>query len=165
MAAFGAAFWLLFGGYSVRQMGQSGIMLHISPMLQEMYGVSPVEAGGLVGLIALVGVFGAIIGGVVSDRYHKRQVMAIIVWIEVVALGLVLIGSPVFLYLFILGFGFGQGAHAINRAILGEYFGHSHYARLWGIIGMAAAPMAVAGPIFTGWFSETSGSYSGVILK
>lgn len=158
-----SAFWFLFGGYSVRQMGQSGIMLHISPLLQEIYGVSPVEAGGLVGLIALIGVFGAIIGGTAGDRYHKRVIMSIIVAIEVVALGLVLTGVHASLYIFILGFGFGQGAHAINRAILGEYFGHSHYARLWGIIGMAAAPMAVVGPIFTGWLSETSGSYLGVI--
>ena len=125
--------------------------------------MSPVEAGGLVGLIALIGVFGAIIGGTAGDRYPKRVGMSIIVSIEVVALGLVLTGVHASLYVFILGFGFGQGAHAINRAILGEYFGHSHYARLWGIIGMAAAPMAVVGPIFTGWLSETSGSYLGVI--
>ena len=56
-----------------------------------------------------------------------------------------------------------QGAHALNRAILGEYFGNSHYARLWGMLSMGTTPFAAAGPVFAGWVSDTSG-YGAVIF-
>ena len=157
------ALWTLMAAYGLRQMGQGGIMLHLSPLLQDLYDFSPVQAGGLVGVMAFMGVIGAIVAGQISDHYPKRRVMATIVGIEGAALSMLLLGNTGLVYLFIVAYGFGQGAHALNRAILGEYFGQSHYARLWGIIGTATTPLAVAGPIYAGWLSESQG-YGGVIV-
>ena len=157
------ALWTLMGAYGLRQMGQGGIMLHLSPLLQDLFDFSPLQAGGLVGAMAFMGVIGAIVAGLIGDHYPKRRVMATIVGIEAVALSMLLLGSTGLVYLFIVAYGFGQGAHALNRAILGEYFGNSHYARLWGMIGMASTPLAVAGPIYAGWLSESQG-YGGVIF-
>ena len=158
-----ASFWTLMGALGLRQMGQSGMILHLSPMLQDRYDFGPVQAGGLVGVLAFMGVIGAIVSGVVSDHFPRRRVMGTVVTLEAGALFLLVLGHTEMVYIFIAVFGFGQGAHALNRAILGEYFGNSHYARLWGILSMATTPLAVTGPIYAGWLSEVSG-YGGVIF-
>ena len=67
------------------------------------------------------------------------------------------------MYIFLVLFGFGQGVHALNRALLGEYFGNSHYARLWGILSSATTPLAAAGPLYAGWLADTSG-YGAVVV-
>ena len=157
------AFWFFMAALALRQMSQAGMVLHLSPMLQDRYGFTGVEAGFLVGLLAAMGVAGALVGGYVSDLFQRRKIMGIIVGLESLSLFLLLLNEVPLVYLFILLFGFGQGAHALNRAILGEYFGNSHYARLWGMLSMGTTPFAAAGPIFAGWVSEPAG-YGGVIF-
>ena len=157
------AFWLFMGALALRQMSQAGMVLHMSPMLQERYGFSGVEAGLLVGLLAAMGVVGALAGGFISDLFARRKIMGIIVAFESLSLFLLLLNEFPLVYVFIIAFGFGQGAHALNRAILGEYFGNSHYARLWGMLSMGTTPFAAAGPVFAGWVSDNSG-YGAVIF-
>ena len=157
------AFWFFMGALALRQMSQAGMVLHMSPMLQERYSFSGVEAGILVGFLAGMGVVGALVGGFVSDAFARRMVMGVIVGLEAFSLFLLLLNEVPLVYVFIVLFGFGQGAHALNRAILGEYFGNSHYARLWGLLSMGTTPFAAAGPIYAGWLSESSG-YGNVIF-
>ena len=126
-------------------------------MLQDRYGFGAIEAGGLISVLAVMGVIGALVAGVTGDRYPRRRVMGIIVGFECVGFFLLVLGDFAFVYAFLILFGFGQGSHALNRAILGEYFGNSHYARLWGILSMATTPLAAAGPIYAGWVSDSSG--------
>ena len=157
------AFWFFMFALAFRQMSQAGMVLHMSPMLQERYGFTGVEAGFLVGLMAGMGVAGALVSGYVSDMFARRKVMGIVVWLEALALFLLLLHEVSLVYAFIVAFGFGQGAHALNRAILGEYFGNSHYARLWGMLSMVTTPFAASGPVIAGWLSEPAG-YGGAIF-
>lgn len=150
-------FWVLMAALGLRQMGQAGMTLHMSPMLQDRYGFGAVEAGGLISVLAVMGVIGALVAGVTGDRYSRRRIMGIIVGFECVGFFFLVLGDFGFVYAFLILFGFGQGSHALNRAILGEYFGNSHYARLWGILSMATTPLAAAGPIYAGWVSDSSG--------
>ena len=158
-----SSFWILMAALGIRQMSQSGMILHLSPMLQSRYGFDGVQSGSLVGIVALMGVLGAIAAGYLSDRLPRWQVMSVIVTLEASSLLALVLGIPGLVYVFVVVFGFGQGAHALNRALLGEYFGNSHYARLWGIISVATTPLAAAGPIYAGWTSEVSG-YGRVIF-
>ena len=119
------SFWVLMGALGLRQMGQAGIQLHMSPLLQDRYGFGAVEAGGLIGILAVMGVVGALVIGVAGDRFPRRQVMGIVVGLEALSLLLVVLGTFCFVYIFLVLFGFGQGFHAFNRAMLGEYFGNS----------------------------------------
>ena len=157
------AFWFFMAALALRQMSQAGMVLHMSPMLQDRYEFTGVEAGFLVGMLAAMGVVGALAGGYISDLFQRRKVMGIIVGLESFSLFLLLLNELPLVYAFIILFGFGQGAHALNRAILGEYFGNSHYARLWGMLSMGTTPFAAAGPVFAGWVSDVSG-YGAVIL-
>lgn len=158
-----SAFWVLMGALGLRQMGQAGMQLHMSPMLQDRYDFGAVEAGFLIGLLAVTGAIGGITIGIIGDHFPRRWVMGIVVGLEAFSLLLVVLGTFWFVYVFLLLFGFGQGVHALNRAMLGEYFGNSHYARLWGILSSATTPMAAAGPIYAGWMADASG-YGGVVF-
>ena len=157
------AFWIFMAALGLRQMGQAGMQLHMSPMLQDRYSFSAIEAGGLIGIMAFIGVLGALTAGVLGDKYPRRVVMSVIVGFESLGFLLLALGNMGLVYLFLMLFGFGQGAHALNRAILGEYFGNSHYARLWGILSMVTTPLAAVGPIYAGWMSDTSG-YGNVVF-
>ncbi len=152
-----SSFWVLMGALGLRQMGQAGMQLHMSPMLQERYGFGAVEAGLLIGLLAITGAVGGITIGIVGDHFPRRRVMGIVVGLEALSLLLVILGTFWFVYVFLVLFGFGQGVHALNRAMLGEYFGNSHYATLWGILSSATTPLAAAGPIYAGWTADNSG--------
>ncbi len=158
------AFWILNLAMGLRQFGQSGMIFHFSPLLQDR-GFSAIMAGSTVGLLAFMGIGGAILGGWVSDRYERRRVMAIIVLFETLALALLFLATSAWqVYVFVLIYGFGGGAHALNRAILGEYFGQDHYAKIWGILSMATTPLAAAGPIFTGGVFDYFGNYNIAII-
>ena len=132
-------------------------------MFQSRYGFDGIQSGSLVGIVALMGVFGAIASGYLSDRLPRWQVMSVIVVLEALSLLALVLGNSGLVYVFVVVFGFGQGAHALNRALLGEYFGNTHYARLWGIISIITTPLAAAGPIYAGWTSEVFG-YGRVIF-
>ena len=157
------AFWIFMGALGLRQMGQAGMQVHISPILQDRYDFGAVEAGLLVGFMAGVGVCGALIAGFISDHFSRRKIMGLIVGFEAFSLLLLVLNSASLVYVFLAIFGFGQGAHALNRAILGEYFGNSHYATLWGILSAATVPLAAAGPVYAGWVSDNSG-YGSVLF-
>jgi MFS family permease len=157
------AFWVLMGALGLRQMGQAGMQLHMSPMLQERYGFGAVEAGFLIGLLAVTGAIGGISIGIIGDHFPRRRVMGIVVGLEALSIFLVVLNVFWFVYIFLILFGFGQGVHALNRAMLGEYFGNSHYARLWGILSSATTPLAAAGPIYAGWLADSLG-YGAVVF-
>lgn len=158
------AFWVLNLSFGLRTMVQGGVMLHLSPMLQGL-GLSGVEAGSMVGLLAFMGIVGAIIIGYLSDRFERRRVAAAAVGIEALSLFVLFFGGAGWtLWLFLAGYGFAIGAHTLNRVILGDYWGQSHYARLWGILSMGTTPLATAGPVLAGWVFDSTQSYSTVIL-
>ncbi|MCL0043266.1 MFS transporter, partial [Dehalococcoidia bacterium] len=158
------AFWILNLAMGLRQFGQSGMIFHFSPLLQDR-GFTAIMAGSTVGLLAFMGIGGAILGGWVSDRYERRRVMAIIVVCETMALALLFLSTSTWhVYVFVIVYGFGGGAHALNRAILGEYFGQDHYAKIWGVLSMATTPLAAAGPIFTGGVFDYFGNYDIAII-
>jgi sugar phosphate permease len=153
------AFWTLNLAMGLRQFAQSGMIFHFSPLLQDR-GFTVIMSGSTVGLLAFMGIGGAIVGGWISDRYERRRVMALIVFGESLALTLLLIATSTWqVYVFVLIYGFGGGAHALNRAILGEYFGQEHYAKIWGVLSMVTTPLAAAGPIFTGGVFDYFGNY------
>ena len=106
------------------------------------------------------GMIGPVEGWAV-DRLGPRRLMLIglpLMGIGYIAMSQInSLAAFLFVYVFLVLFGFGQGVHALNRAMLGEYFGNSHYATLGGILSSATTPLAAAGPIYAGWTADNSG--------
>lgn len=156
--------WILGLAFGIRQMVSGGVTLHLSPMLQAE-GLSSVHAGAMVGLLAFMGVVGALVIGTLADRFERRRVAGAVVVIESLSLFVLFFGGVGWtLYLSLIGYGFAIGVHTLNRVLLGDYFGQSHYARLWGLLSVATTPLAITGPVLAGWVFDTSQSYDSVIL-
>jgi MFS transporter, OFA family, oxalate/formate antiporter len=119
----------------------------------------------MVGLLAFMGVVGAMVIGYLADRFERRLVAGAVVAVESLSLFILFFGGVGWtLYLFLAGYGFAIGVHTMNRVILGDYFGQTHYARLWGILSMGTTPLTITGPVLAGWVFDTTQSYSQVIL-
>lgn len=158
------AFWFLNGGLGMRQLVQGGMGLHLSPLLQDV-GYSGVQAASLIGVLAFIGIFGAMAIGWLSDHFERRKVAGAVIAIEALSLFcLYLADGGWMVYVFLAGYGFAIGVHTMNRVILGDYFGQSHYARLWGILGMTTLPLGIIGPLFAGWMFDRTESYHTVLL-
>ena len=151
--------WILILSMGIRQFGQTGMLLHLGPLLQDR-GFGIIQTGGAVGLLALMAIPGALICGWVSDYFQRRYVMSVVVLAEAASLVVLFTATMTWqLYLFILIYGFGQGAHVINRAILGEYFGQRNYGKIWGVIAMSTTFLGW-GQVFAGWIYDTTQSYN-----
>jgi sugar phosphate permease len=158
------ALWFLIASMSMWQFGSQSIVLHLGVMVGDA-GYSLSVAGLVVGLLAFMGILGALGSGWLSDRIERRKVMGAIVFTQALSLIVLLLSTQLWqIILFAAVFGIGQGAHAINRSMLGEYFGQTHYARLWGIISMCTTPFAAVGPVFAGVAYDRTGSYDLFII-
>ncbi len=158
------ALWVLTLAFGIRQMVSGGVTLHLSPMLQDE-GLSSVRAGAMVGLLAFMGIVGALVIGYLADRFERRFVAAVVVAVESLALFTLFFGGVGWtLYLFLGGYGFAIGVHTLNRVILGDYFGQTHYGRLWGLLSLLTTPLAIVGPVLAGWAFDTTRSYHAVVL-
>lgn len=156
--------WLLGLGFGLRQLVAGGVTLHLSPMLQHE-GLSSVYAGAMVGLLAFMGIVGALVIGYLADRFERRRVAGAVVTVESLSLFALYFGGVGWaLYPFLIGYGFAIGVHTLNRVLLGDYFGQSHYARLWGLLSVCTTPLAIIGPVFAGWVFDTTQSYRSVTL-
>ena len=155
--------WILILAMGIRQFGQAGMLLHLGPLLQDR-GFGIIQTGGAVGLLALMAVPGALACGWVSDYFQRRYVMTTIVIAETAALAVLFLATTTWqLYIFIIIYGFGQGAHVLNRAILGEYFGQRNYGKIWGVIAMSTTLLSW-GQVYAGWIYDTTRSYNIAIM-
>jgi len=155
--------WILILAMGIRQFGQAGMLLHLGPLLQDR-GFGIIQTGGTVGLLALMAVPGALACGWVSDYFQRRYVMTTIVIAETAALAVLFLATTTWqLYIFIIIYGFGQGAHVLNRAILGEYFGQRNYGKIWGVIAMSTTLLSW-GQVYAGWIYDTTRSYNIAIM-
>jgi sugar phosphate permease len=155
--------WILILAMGIRQFGQAGMLLHLGPLLQDR-GFSIIQTGGAIGFMALMAVPGALACGWVSDHFQRRYVMTAIVIAEAAALAVLFLANTTGqIYIFILIYGFGQGAHVLNRAILGEYFGQRSYGKIWGVIAMSTTLLSW-GQVYAGWIYDTTHSYNIAIM-
>jgi cyanate permease len=156
--------WILGMSFGLRQMVAGGVTLHLSPILQEQ-GLSSIRAGAMVGILAFMGVIGALVIGYLADRVERRLVAAAVVGIESLSLFVLFFGGVGWtLYIFLIGYGFAIGVHTLNRVLLGDYFGQSHYARLWGLVNVCTTPLAFSGPVLAGWMFDTTQTYRDVVF-
>lgn len=151
--------WILVLAMGIRQFTQAGILLHLGPLLQDR-GLSIIQAGSTVGLLALMSIPGAFTCGWISDHFQRRYVMTVFVVAETIALIILLTAINTWhIYGFVFIYGFGQGAHVINRAMLGEYFGQKNYGKIWGVVAMATTLLAW-GQVYAGWIYDLTQSYN-----
>ena len=158
------AMWLLIGAITLRFAAHTAIMVHLAPIMEDR-GMSPVAAGGAIGLLVFLSIPARLAVGWLGDRFAKHKVVASLLVLQVLAMLVLLAANSIWqLYLFIVLWAAAYGAGILNWAIVGDYFGRARFATLRGLMGLVYSGGAVVGPVYAGWVHDTTGAYTTAIL-
>jgi len=108
-----------------------------------------------------LGIVSKIAGGYIADRIPEEK--AILYDYGVLAassLVLLALPHPVWLWVFVLSFGFSQAARdVVYPLVIQRCFGARHLASIYGVMTLTLLPGAALGPLMAAWVRDTSGSY------
>jgi len=157
-------FWVLAGVISIRLFVTVGLNVHLVPILV-WRGMGEGAAAYLVSVYAL-GSLIAILGiGWLGDRWSKPRMSSLgLVPMMAAMIGLVVSPATVWLYVLALGLAVAMGTAPLNWALIGDLFGRRSYPTLRGLMGIGYGTMTFLSPIYAGWVSDVTGSYTLVLL-
>jgi len=159
------AFWLLAAFHSLRNVPYSGVTVHFVPLLV-WKGLDEPAAAFFVGLAALATVVVRPLTGWLGDRQSKQQIGALGVLIG--ALGLIVLayadGTFWAMVLFAVLFSFGDGINSVTWALVGDFFGRTHFASIRGWMGMLQSAASMPAAVATGWIYDQTQSYQYAVI-
>lgn len=142
----------------------AGIMIisQASPMAQQLVGMSPVAAAGMVGLISIFNGAGRVFWAWVSDLIGRAPVYFLLYAIQaVIFLFLTSIHSvTAFSAMFaIIGLCYG-GGFGTMPSFTADFFGPKYMGGIYGLVLLAWGVGAAPSPILIAHVRQTTGSYS-----
>jgi MFS family permease len=152
-AALGTAqFYLLWGILFINVTAGIGILAQASPMAQDMFRKTPVEAGGLVSLISIFNAGGRFFWASSSDYIGRRNTYTLFFVVQFILFLLIpgfaargewaIFEASLFVVFTMYGGGF-----ATIPAFLADIFGPENVGAIHGAVLTAWSAAAVAGPI------------------
>lgn len=136
-----------------------------SPMAQELVGLTAAQAATMVGLIGLFNGAGRIAWASISDYIGRPNTYTAFFAIQILTFFLMpsissalIFQAVVFLTMTCYGGGF-----ASIPAYIGDLFGTKQLGAIHGYILTAWSAAGLAGPIFSAWVREATGSYFGTL--
>ena len=143
-------FWTLVFGNAIRNMAYHGISTHFVPMMV-WKGASQTQAAFLLSSYALLGLIATLSLGWFADRVNKPRLVSTILFIAAVGMLLPLFGSSIWiLLLFTLLFTSVEATYAVGWAVVGDFFGRKHFAKIRGYMSFFYMWGGVAGPVIAG---------------
>jgi MFS family permease len=145
-------FYLLWGILFINVTAGIGILAQASPMMQDMFGRTPLEAGAIVSLISLFNAGGRFAWAAGSDYIGRKHTYTIFfvaqVALFVVIPGLAASGSWwLFQASLFLVFTMYGGGFATIPAFLADIFGPQNVGAIHGAVLTAWSAAAIAGPL------------------
>ena len=160
------AFWQLFVSYGCFAFYSFTMSVNLVPLLAET-GISMVEAGGVAGIMGLVGIGARIAVGLLLDRYPAKIVGTVTMLMPAAGGALLLAFEPGALVLVaaVALFGAAIGAEIdVVTYLATRHFGLKSYAALMGaIIGVGAFASAI-GSVLVGRLHDVYGSYDPLLI-
>ena len=153
-------FWLLAAFHGLRNVPYAGVTVHLVPLLV-WKGLDEPAAAFYVGLTALATVVIRPLTGWLGDRQSKQAVGAVGVLLGAAGLVVLAYGDGAWwaLVLFAVLFSFGDGVNSVTWALVGDYFGRSHFATIRGWISMFQSFASMPAAVLTGWIYDRTQSY------
>jgi len=145
-------FYLLWGILFVNITAGIGILAQASPMMQDMFHKTPLEAAAVVSLISLFNAGGRFFWASSSDYLGRRNTYAIFFVTQVILFLVIprLAGSGSWLAfeaaLFVVFTMYG-GGFATIPAFLADMFGAEHVGAIHGVVLTAWSAAAITGPV------------------
>ena len=156
-------FWLLNGSLSMLGFPGSGVLTAMHPYFTDL-GVSSGTAAVLVNFYGFTGLLGAVIGGMLIQRWSARALRVPYIVTYAVALALfVLVGSSpsvLLLYLSLTSLGITfTGLFLISNQVWADYYGRREIGSILGLHSLArSVPMAL-GALISAGVHDLTGSY------
>lgn len=145
-------FYLLWGILFINVTAGIGILAQASPMMQDMFGRTPLEAGAVVSLISIFNAGGRFAWASASDYIGRRNTYAIFFLLQLglflVIPGLAAAGQWwMFQASLFLVFTMYGGGFATIPAFLADIFGPQNVGAIHGAVLTAWSAAAIAGPL------------------
>jgi len=143
-------FWTLVFGNAIRNMAYHAISTHFVPMMV-WKGASQTQAAFLLSNFAFLGLIFTLGFGWFADRTNKPRLVSTILFIAAAGMLLPLFGSSIgILWLFTLMFTCVEATYAVGWAVVGDFFGRKHFAKIRGYMSFFYMWGGVAGPVVAG---------------
>ncbi len=155
-----SAFWILTACFSLSQMTQSTVFVHLIPYLIDL-GVNPTSAASVVTFLAVASMGGRYGFGWLGDRFSKKWLLIILFIIQPIAI-FSLMRVHVFMDIipFVLLYSTAYGGTVVVKAtITGDYYGRKNYGKIFGAIQGFSTLGGIAGPLIAGLVYDIYGSY------
>jgi MFS family permease len=158
-------FWLLAAFHGLRNVPYAGVTVHLVPLLV-WKGLDEPTAAFYVGVTALATVVVRPLTGWLGDRRSKQVVGAVGVLLGAAGLVVLAYGDGAWwaLLLFAVLFSFGDGVNSVTWALVGDYFGRSHFATIRGWISMFQSFASMPAAVYTGWVYDQTQSYTQALI-
>jgi sugar phosphate permease len=155
------AFWLLAFGHALALIVVSAINVHAVIHLSVGLGYSLPVAAGFISLMMAFTVLGQLLGGFLGDRYPKRLIAMVAMWVHTFSLLiLTYASSAVMVVLFAVGHGLAWGMRGpLMQAVRADYFGRKDFPSIMGFSFLIATFGAMTGPLIAGFSADTFGNY------
>src|SRR5262249_6974871 len=104
--------------------------------------------------------------GWLGDRQSKQMIGAVGVLLGAAGIAVLTYGDSglTALMLFAFLFSFGDGINSVTWALVGDFFGRSHFATIRGWISMIQSIASIPAAVFTGWMYDTTQSYTYALI-
>lgn len=139
----------------------AGLMIigHASPIGQQVAGLTPLEAGSIVSILAIVNTIGRMFWGTLSDKIGRTKVIFIMYVISAITMFGMNSLSSYWLYALgvaLVAFCFG-GAMGTFPSVAADFYGSKHVGMNYGFIFLAYSIGAIIGPRLASLVVERSG--------
>ena len=154
-------FWMLWTLLFVNVSAGIMVLSQVSPMAQEIAGLSPFAATGMIGLISLANAAGRVFWAWVSDAIGRAEVFALLFAIQAVTFVVLpalrdpaLFGTALALVGLCFGGGFGT-----MPSFTADVFGATHMGGIYGWMLLAWSCAAIPSPLFIAHVRQATGHH------
>jgi MFS family permease len=153
-------FWMIFAAYLLWLVGFYMVSVHMAAYGTDL-GLSPSAAALAVSLIGGGSIFGKLFMGFLSDRIGPQKVLVVNMFMQGLSIfGLVASGSPTWIYILAVLFGFAYGGVGPQIPVVtAQFFGLSSLGSIFGVLLFSGHVGGAIGPLLGGKIFDVSQSY------
>ena len=144
------AFWSLVIAAGIRNALYHAVSTHFIPLMV-WKGMEQEQAAFLLGFFAFFGFLSTIAFGWFADAANKPRMLLLILFTAAGAMLLLIFGNSLWLlWVFVLLFTPVEATYPVGWAIVGDFFGRTHFAKIRGYMSLFYAWGGVVGPVVAG---------------
>jgi MFS family permease len=154
-------FWLISLGHGFALFAVTAVNVHAITHIKEHMGYTVAQASVLITLVIACQVGGIFLGWVIGDRWDKRYIAGVCMFVHMV--GLLLLAYAVNTFMLVAFAILHGGAWGLRgpfmQALRADYFGRREIGMIIGISSMIIVIGQIGGPMVAGGLADLTGSY------